>query len=189
MKINKIVFIPVLIMIGYAVSCKNSAPLEVTPIPVVLEKLSIINGDISYWSPESDMNVYVGDQLYEHIDGAATQYLEKGVIKTGYQRLTDPNSATVECYMFDFGSDAKAMAMFEQKRIERANDTVKDLNYPDSIVVVSPVLGGVSGCAHFGNFYMELNVMGFSAQVPAIETLDIFLGFYKNRIISKSVDR
>jgi hypothetical protein len=188
MKINQIVLIPILILIGCFVFCRNSTSQEVTRTPVSLEKLDIIKGDISNWNPESALDVYVGDQLYEHIDGAASQYLEKGVIKTGYQRLIGPDNAIVEIYAFDFGSKAKALAMFEQKKIERANDTVKDLAYPDSVVIVSPVLGGVSSSAHFGNFHMELNVMGFSAQTSAIETLDFFLSFYKNRIISKLVD-
>jgi len=182
MKINKNVFISMIIMIGCAIFCSNSAPAEVASEPIALEKLSIKKGDISNWNPESEMAVYVADQLYEHIDGAATQYLEKGVIKTGYQHLTGPDKAMVECYVFDFGSDAKANTMFEQKKLERANDTVKDPTYTDSTLIVSPVLGGVSSSAHFGNFYIEVNVTGFGVQNAAIETLDLFLGFFKNKV-------
>jgi hypothetical protein len=184
MKIDRTVML-VCVLLWSVFLCKNSYPAETASIPAALENLNIKKGDISNWNPESDMTVYVADNLYELIDGGATPYLEKGVIKTGYQRLTGPENTIVECYIFDFGSEAKALAMFEQKKKERVNDTVKDIAYTDSIVVVSPVLGGVSSSAHSGSFCMELNVTGFHSQTLALETLDFFLGFYRNKIISR----
>ena len=174
-----------LVIIGASVllvfaSCRLVSLSDATTPPI--EQLALVNGEISNWNPDVDIKIYVGDKVYDLMDGGAPQYLEKGLIKTGFQTFKGPNDGNVQVTIFDFGKDAKANIMFEEKRIAATGSTVKDFNYLDSVVVLKSVLGGVNCFAHFYNFCFEINVTGFSDQVLAIKIVDLFLGLYEKKL-------
>lgn len=168
-----------LAIIGSAVSCRIVAIDYDTP---PLEQLEIGAAEISNWKPESKMKVYIGDKLYDFNDGGAPKYLDKGCIKTGVQRLNGQNQAMVETIVMDFGKNINATAMFSETQINNIGKSIDDPVFPDTTVSITSVLGGVSGCAHFDNFYFEISVTGFSDQVLALKTFDLFLGLYAKKI-------
>jgi hypothetical protein len=151
------------------------------PVPTV-QQLKIDTGDITDWLPEDTMSFYANDHLYELIDGGAPQYLDKGCRVTGYQQFTGLEGTISTVFVMDFGKDSNATAMFKQKQAENSGNTVPDQSFPDSTVFVTPNLGGVGGYAHFNNIYIEISLRGFSDQQKAISELNLFLGFFKNKI-------
>lgn len=169
----------VLLIIAGVVSCKLVALDYDTP---PLEQLEVGATEISNWKPEATMKVFIGDKLYDLIDGGAPQYLDKGCKKTGFQRLTGPNGASVEIKIMDFGKDINATAMFTEMQMNNVGQTVKDNAFPDTTSNVVPNMGGVSGYAHFANYYFELAVTGFSDQALAISTYDMFFRLFEKKL-------
>jgi hypothetical protein len=168
--------VPVALLCG----CRLMALSDMPNPP--LEQIKINEGDISNWAPEAEAQIYVGTQLFDYNDGGAPQYLEKGCIKTSVQRLNGQNGTMVESMIMDFGKESNAIAMFQEKQIQNAGRTIKHPEYADSVVSLVTVLGGVHGFAHYGNFYFEIIVTGFSDITQAMQTFDLFFGLYRKKI-------
>ncbi|MBN1129102.1 MAG: hypothetical protein JXA71_08950 [Chitinispirillaceae bacterium] len=159
--------------------------LPVTEMSPPLTQLAISNDDISNWNPQEEMKIYIGTQLFAFNDGAAPQYLEKGLIKTGVQTFESLNNNTVNAMIMDFGSDSNAIAMFLEKRTQFAGQTIKDPLYPESVAFQMIVLGGVDGFAHYKNYYFEISATGFSDMAQAVQTFDLFYNLYRKKVDSR----
>ncbi|MCU0608267.1 MAG: hypothetical protein MUF22_00680 [Chitinispirillaceae bacterium] len=175
---RKLLYTLVLSALASVTACKFM-PVDSSVPP--LQQMKISETEVSNWAPESEMGIYVGTQLYDLIDGGAPQYLEKGLIKTGHQVIKGSDDQQVESYVYDFGTPAKALVMYKEMKLQIAGSLINDLTYPDSLVCVKAVMGGVTGYAHFSNYYFEINVNGFSDQQFAVKTLDLFLGLYAKK--------
>lgn len=161
--------------------------LPITEMSPPLTQLSLADKEAGgNWTPQSDMTVYIGTQLYDFNDGGAPPYLEKGCIRTGVQVFDDPNNGTlVNSIIMDFGTDSNAVSMFNEKKIQNAGQTIKDPQYPDSVAFMVLVLGGVQGYGHYKNYYFEISPTGFSDNTLAIQTFDQFFTLYRNKVDSR----
>jgi hypothetical protein len=153
-----------------------------TWIPV--KQLEIKNNDLPGWIPQDYMRIYKGTELYDYMDGAAPQYLDKGVQTTGAQWLDGQNNTLVQSMIMDFGRDSNAVAMFLEKKTQNVGQTVFDPQYPDSEAFMTLVLGGVQAYGHYTNFYFEIAAVGFSETTQAIATFDTMLAWYIQKIQS-----
>jgi hypothetical protein len=147
-----------------------------------VQQFNIDTGRIAAWTPDTAMKKYIDDSLYNLLDGGAPQYLNKGCLVTGFQRCNNPDGALAEIKVMDFGKDSNATGMFKQMQSNNIGSIVTDPLFPDSMVLVTPNMGGATGYAHFSNIYVELSVTGFADQQNAIQTLNLFLTFYQNKI-------
>jgi hypothetical protein len=171
-----------LVAVGALCSCRFMALEDKSTPP--LEQLEISNTDISNWKQQEKMAIYIGTDLFNLNDGGAPQYLDKGCIKTGHQVLnkSDGSGASVESMVMDFGTEANATAMFQEMQMNYIGKTVADQIFPDTVVGVTTLLGGVKGFAHIANFYFEMSVTGFYDQLLAQKTFDMFLGLYAKKL-------
>lgn len=171
-----------LVGIASLASCRFTALDYDTP---PLEQLEVGAAEISNWKPEAVMKVFVGDKLYDLNDGGAPQYLDKGCKKTGDEKMNGPNGTMVEMYIMDFGKDINAMAMFTEMQMNNVGQGVKDPAFPqipDTTTLIVPNMGGVTGYAHFANYYFELKFAGFSDQELAIQTFDMFIRLFRTKL-------
>lgn len=162
--------------------CLAFVALAATVISV--KQLEIVRSDLSGWIPQDYMRIYEGTELYDYMDGAAPQYLDKGVQTTGAQVFDGQNSTRVSSMIMDFGRDSNAVAMFLEKKTQNVGQTIFDPLYPDSVAFMTLVLGGVQGYGHYTNFYFEIAAIGFSDITQAIATFDTMLAWYIQKIQS-----
>jgi len=172
-----LVLLPVLIL-----NCKF-VPMNSSTPP--LEQLKITSSEISNWRPEGDIKIYIGSELFGYNDGGAPQYLSKGLVQTGVQRIAGLGQALVVSMVMDFGTENNATEMYTEKKIQCVGNTIPDPRYPATDVTVKTDLGGVTGYAHYYNYYFEINVSGLNYQEDALKTLNQFLGLYFEKIDSQ----
>jgi hypothetical protein len=177
----RIVF-PFLIALPAVTGCRL---LPVTDMSPPLTQMAITREDISSWVPQADMEIYIGTQLFDLNDGGAPQYLEKGLIKTGYQVLNGQNGTVVTSMIMDFGKDSNAVSIFLEMQTKNAGQTVGDPIYPDSVAFMTLVVGGVTGYCHYKNYYFEIAATGFSDIALAIQTFDLFFNLYRKKVDSR----
>jgi hypothetical protein len=151
---------------------------------ISVKQLEIVRSDLSGWIPQDDMRIYEGTELYDYMDGAAPQYLEKGVQMTGAQWLDGQNNTHVHSMIMDFGKDSNAIVMFLEQKTQNADRTVVDPVYPDSVAFMTLAMGGVHGYGRYSNFYFEIAATGFSDTEQAIATFDTMLTWYIQKIQS-----
>lgn len=124
------------------------------------------------------------------IDGGAVWYDTTGCTKVAYQTmtrpLTAPDTARSASYVMDFGTSAKATAMF-QKNNDGTQSAVPSFSTSAAMVKIFPTT--IKTIAHFNKFYIELVLTGFystSTQrvdtVPALAAAGLFLTAYRNKI-------
>jgi hypothetical protein len=163
-----------------AIGCKIMPSQTSTP---PLDQLKIAANEISNWQPQGDITLYIGDQLTNFNDGGAPEYLSKGCIKTGVQVINGPNGRSAQAIIMDFGTDDKAVEMFRQKASTIASPLPDD-KYNATNVSVQTTLDGVTGYAHFFNYYFEIGLTKFNNPQDAVKTLNQFLGLYEGKLAS-----
>jgi hypothetical protein len=162
--------------------CLAFVALAATVISV--KQLEIERNDLSGWIPQDYMRIYKGTELYYYMDGAAPQYLDKGVQTTGAQWLDGQDNTRVQSMIMDFSRDSNAGAMFCEKKIQNVGNTIRDPMFPDSVAFMTLVMGGVLGFGHYSNFYFEIAATGFSDTEQALATFDTMLTWYIQKIQS-----
>jgi hypothetical protein len=146
-------------------------------------KLNINNNDIPNWSPDTTMQLYVGDELYLAIDGGAVDFLNGGCISAGIQHFTGPDSVKARSFVMDFGTSEKAKAMFLWEKSQYGPYMIIYPPYPDSVVSVdSSFFFSLDCIAHFDNLYLQIDVFGIPDWDSGFQALNAFLGFYVQRI-------
>lgn len=176
------ILFPLFVMLPALTGCRL---LPVTNMSPPLTQMALTREDISSWVPQADMDIYIGTQLFDYNDGGAPQYLDKGLIKTGVQTFDGQNNTMVKSMIMDFGKDSNTVAIFLEKQMQKAGETVSDPIYPDSVAFMTLVLGGVQGYCHYKNFYFEISATGFSDNTLAIQTFDMFFNLYRKKVDSR----
>jgi hypothetical protein len=106
---------------------------------------------------------YTGDELVQHIDGAAGVYTENGARVEMYQSLVGPSPQLANFYAMDFDTDAKAAAMVVWEQTQ-TNAATTISGYDPSVAVGYGTLSGLVVYAHFKATYIELAISGFGDQ-------------------------
>ena len=154
----------------------GSSPARSPPDPNAFgNKYKIADNQIPGWTQDPDPTTYwTGtDLVTAGIDGGNVLYDEKGFRQGMFEILDAPNQ---ECDLraMDFGTDAKATAMFTyQQKANQASISIGQ--YDASTAIGSSVIGGINAFAHFGASYFELALTGFADQASAASVAAKFL--------------
>jgi hypothetical protein len=152
MGMHREVAISILAVLGFiAASCTAKA--------VSMEKFRISKQIYGWVEEKKSYRSFGPGELYDLIDGDAPKYIDNGLKEGMFQRLRRPDSATIEFFAEDFGSEENARKMFAAKRSDIAGSLPAEP--PDSSTVfIQEVIGGLWACGTTGRYYFELNITG-----------------------------
>ncbi len=119
--------------------------------------------------------------LFKLIDGGAPEYIDIGMKNGFFQRLKRPDSATIELYAEDFGSEGNARKMSSVKQSNTA-DTPSTIMIDSSIVIIQEVIGGFWTCAAINHYYFELTLMGITDTTKAKTEIGKFFNHFRKTI-------
>jgi hypothetical protein len=146
-------------------------------------QLQIMPSDVTGWQQTngaSGWETYSASNLHNLIDGGDMQYTSRGLIEMGQQTLGSGQKILI-VYCMDFGNAANSKLMYGDKY--NANSPLLAIpNFPDSVAIATPTLGGVTAFAIFGKFYLELAFQGFQDQAEALRTTSLFIDLYSSKI-------
>jgi hypothetical protein len=108
--------------------------------------------------------------LFDLIDGGAPEYVENGLVKGIFQRLSTPDSATLEVFFEDFGTPEHAKKMFTRKR-KSAMDACPFSDLDSVALSCSAVIGGYAVCGTLDRFYFEFVLMGTKEPATARDVI------------------
>ena len=106
---------------------------------------------------------YTGDELVQHIDGAAGVYTDNGARVEMYQSLVGPDPELAYFYAMDFVTEPMAAAMVVWEQAQRTSPTTIP-GYDQSVAVGYGSLSSLVVYAHFKATYVELTITGFGDQ-------------------------
>lgn len=149
---------------------------------------------ITGWIPDSSSHFaqFPVDSLYGPKDGDAPIYKDAGCVWWFREKMNGGPTATFVGgdyvfigYIMDFGTTAKAKALYDAKVATNIFSPVTLGQYSSNEAQASAVGGGIQVYATFGKFYFEFTVNGFT--VSQISTIAIpealkFLDKYKATI-------
>jgi hypothetical protein len=173
------------VMASFCTLCSPvSKPAAETPAAIPLDSMIFTNAEISPWKNDT-VAYFQGTALYNGIDGGAGQYLDQGLIETAIQSLNDasPSNDSLNCkaYIMDFGTSANAGNMFDTV-MSKAVDKKAFTSFPVSVAGLddSPLVG-IIAYAHFGRFFFQLDLEGYSDKTKAIDDAEKFLTILKSK--------
>jgi hypothetical protein len=178
MGISHLIFISPLpvISVCLSVTCTDTGPVSRPAMPDFRIAVSEHPGWI-----ERQVAEYDTSSLYDIINGGAPPYIARGLVKGIYQRLEHAEGErAAELFVMEFGSARNASDIFNDKRPD-SSETVVVGGYPDSVVVASRHLSGVNAYAHFGWFYFELTLSGYTDEAAAVEQAHTFLSEFEEK--------
>ena len=109
-----VVFFVIILMVALPVSCskdKGTNPEDKDPVDLLPKA-----GDISGWTPQGAPEEWVGDDLYQPINGAAEIYIRYGFEEAAFQDYQGSgswSSTTVSVQVFKQESADQAQALYE----------------------------------------------------------------------------
>ena len=175
-----------------AVFCVCEVVDDSTDTSVDVESLRILTTDITNWTDRADgsftgYEVFVGTDICNPpIDGACGPYNEQGVVKSIIQYMGRPTGTpdllyNMDAFAMDFGTPAKAMAMFEAARPSSGTAMA---GYATTVVVIDETTPnfGVTVFGHFDKFYIELKMDNYTVKEDAITDAKLFMDIYAAKI-------
>ena len=181
MKFEKKMLLCIFSLLAVAVATGGCKFLPAATSTPPLEQLKVASSEISNWQPQGDMNVFIGDQLTSFNDGGAPDYINRGCIKTGVQVINGPAGQSAQSIVMDFGTKEKAETMFQFKQSDISSG-LPDSKYPDVTVAIQTTQDGITGYAHFYNYYFEIGLTKFNNPQDAIKTFNQFIGLYEGKL-------
>jgi hypothetical protein len=152
---------------------------------VSIEKLRIRN-QIAGWVEENkSYKSFNPEKLFEIIDGGAPEYIDNGMQKGFYQRLRNLDSAAIELFAEDFGSDENARKMLAAKRSNFSNP--KPAGNADTLsLFIHEVIGGFWVCGIAGPCYFELTLMGIKDKEKAQTEINKYFDYFQKTLEIKN---
>jgi hypothetical protein len=174
---HRVVAMGILAVLGFvAASCTAKA--------VSMEKFRISNQIPGWVEEKKSYRSFIPGELYDLIDGDAPKYIDNGLKEGFFQRLKRPDSAIIELYAEDFGSEENARKIFAAKRSDISGSLPAET--PDtSTVFIQEVIGGLWACGTAGRYYFELNTTGIKDTSKATEEIKKYFDYYRKIASSK----
>jgi hypothetical protein len=110
-----IAFFVIILMLAIPASCSKDKAInseDVDPVDLLPKA-----GDISGWTPQGDPDVWVGDDLYQPINGAAEIYIRYGFEEAAFQEYLGTGS---------WSSTNLSVQVFQQESVAQAQDLYED---------------------------------------------------------------
>jgi hypothetical protein len=148
--------------------------------------------EVTGWVPDSSSHFvqYPAESLYNFINGPAQRYIDSGLVSWFREKMNGGPTASPDSgdyvfngYIHDYGTTAKAKALYEAKVVVNVTPyptkkVVLD-QYSDNEAQAITVGGGIQVYATFGKFYFEFNITGFQVSGDAVPEALKFLDKYK----------
>jgi hypothetical protein len=148
--------------------------------------LEILPSDSTGWVQDTNADTFtVSGEANFHgvLDGGDVEYISRGLVEVSVQNLAGPDSQTMKAFCMDFGTAAKAYAMFEYKKSSVASPlTIPPFATNTAAGNPVPLLQGITVYSCFGKFYLELQMVGFKDQALAVSAASLFLTLYSLKI-------
>jgi hypothetical protein len=145
---------------------------------VSMEKFHIRN-QIPNWTEEKNSYQYFGPkELFNILDGGAPEYIDNGMKEGFFQRLKGPDSATIELYAEDFGSDKNAEKMVAVKQ-SNYSDAPPPVNSDSSGFIPREVIGGFWACGAAQRYYFEITLMGIRDNAKAKVEIKKYFDYFR----------
>jgi hypothetical protein len=142
-----------------------------------------LTNEASGWSEESGSYIEFDVQgLYDLIDGGAVPHEEYGLVEGIYQTMTGPSGRTAEIYVEDMDNAANAKELFDYQAQNAVSQKVTFPDFAEAAAVASQHLSGITVFAYFGQFYLNVNLMGYTDAQTATTDGNGFLKTYQNKI-------
>jgi hypothetical protein len=138
-----------------------------------------IQSQVPHWTQDIKSYQHFDSKgLFSLLDGGAPEYIDNGMKQGFFQRLLGPDSATVELYAEDFGSDKNAKKMMAVKLSGYSGDSPSAIS-DSSGIIVREVIGGCWACGAIGRFYFELTLMGIKDTAKAKGEIKSYFNFFR----------
>lgn len=189
MVIRTMAFFPALAALAMCFCNLSSNNNTAGPAATDVSDLKVPGGAVSGWLLNADadsFSVWTAADLDSDIDGGALEYTDRGVIKAADEHLIGPNGAVLgpHALFLDFGTEANAGAMHRYEVSKNSAYTRIAITGYDSTVAFGVAnLGGITVYAYFKKFYFVLPFTGYSMKSQAVSDANLFLGFFKSRIL------
>jgi hypothetical protein len=148
--------------------------------------LEILPSDSTGWAQDTNADTFTvnGEENFHGVlDGGDAEYISRGLVEVSVQNLAGPDSQTMKAFCMDFGTAAKAYAMFEYKKLSVATPlTIPPFATNAAAGNPLPFLKGIAVYSCFGKFYIELQMVQFKDQALAVSAASLFLTLYSSKI-------
>jgi hypothetical protein len=169
-------------------SCsKTNSPKEA----LTVSSLKINNGEISGWTVQRSGVFYSAENWRNGspVDGYADRYtVDPGLTFSAVldEAMSGPTGASVNMYVIDYANAASSRVMFDYTKTHRqeysSSPDPLTPNYPDSVAVGENSHDGISVCAHFKQFYLELQYTGYADYSQSKTDALSFLLWFETKI-------
>jgi hypothetical protein len=150
---------------------------------VSVSKLKITK-EIPGWSEsKSETKIFKSQELFDIINGGATEYTERGLIEGIHQRLTNKDGGDLELFVEDFGSSQNAQKMYLYKKESYTEKEFFPGNDSTNIFVYK-VLAGHYVFTFVDRFYIEILGTGIPQKEIALKQIASVINHYK-KVTSK----
>ncbi|MGA2447087.1 MAG: hypothetical protein ABTD50_00250 [Polyangiaceae bacterium] len=144
--------------------CTSSTGASADPYAAFGQKFELSN-EISSYKPDVGIGyaTYTADTLTSYDDGQAGEYTDLGMLYAAVQTLDGPSSEQALVVSMDFGTGAKAQAMFLSSTSSTAPLEAVG-SWDSSTVTAHPSLASLEVFAVFGEYYFEITLSGYGDQ-------------------------
>jgi hypothetical protein len=155
--------------------------------PSALARVSLadlrIHGEMPGWQEDSagGYEHYYPDTLYDLINGGAKMFDDMGLLQGFQQKMSGPEGGTIAILVMEFPTEKIATGVYTYQRNDKSA-YFAIMGFPDSTAFALENVEGLDGYAHFGKFYVQWMMLGFSGAAQASESAAAFLDFYKSRL-------
>jgi hypothetical protein len=162
--------------------CICNSPNATKALTVSMLKLQ--DNEVSSWTTDS-YGVYTLSQISDY------GYTDRpGLVEFGMQKMTGPDVQSLqqklEARVIDYTTDANAEAEFSYMKNTTSwssNPEYLTGSYTNDVAIGrSGITNGISVCAHFKKFYVELRFTGFADYTTAKSTAISFLQLFEAKI-------
>lgn len=148
-----------------------------------------INRQISPWQEvKGSFRSFNAKNLYDLIDGGAPEYIQNGLVQGIFQRLTSPDSATLEIFFEDFGTSIQANKMLAQKR-QNVSEPCSFSGLDTTAFSCNAVIGGFAVYGMLDRYYFEIVLMGIKDNEKAGKVIAGIYDYFREVVARKNNPR
>ena len=161
-----------------AVSCKLVTENEGDTQGIRGFKLAA--NEVSGWTESSYFEFNTSNCFSDAgLNGGAKDFTDNGMIE-GFRQKMVSSDYLADIIITDFGSNSNSTKMFNFKS-STSDDRQKVGSYAETVAFMEDNLSGVNAYAHFGKYYFEIQLTGYSNKADARSTAASYMELYENK--------
>jgi len=133
--------------------------------------------DTALWMVTTPPAIFTADDLYNDINGGATQYIEKQLLRYFIQDMESGDRALTIMAM-EYPEVGRAKSVYEEKKAQVYKRRVIP-GYDENVAIGNDALGAVSCFHYINNYYFELVISGYGNDLDlAARDISTFLNLF-----------